>query len=294
MSVRRSFAVAMTSLACLSRAFAADPPVIVEPPPPPAVSPPADLAPRPFTGGPAESPNRNPRNFEGVWVDKPTWMAANYSIGVALPDTPLVPQIVEHRQKMAAQATPVASPHLTCRPTGIDATLNPHLGVVVAQTSQEVVFVSEEDRNVRHILLNQRHPAKLVSSYMGHSIGHWEDNTLVVDTVGYNGLGWLDERGIPLSDQLHVVEHIRKSADGSELQFEVTITDPKYFTKPFMVKRRWAWASGVRLLDYDCNENPGAANVGMIYENEQFRPVCRMMTGEGGAQSRVRCENPRP
>jgi len=294
MSKLRRAAVALMSLACLGRALAAELPVSVEPPPPPPVSLPADLAPRPFTGGAAESPNRNPRNFEGVWVDKPTWIAANYSIGIGLPDRPVVPQIVEHRQKMAALATPVASPHLTCRPTGIDATLNPHLGVVVAQTSQEVVFVSEEDRNVRHILLNQRHPAKLVSSYMGHAIGHWEGNTLVVDTVGYNGLGWLDERGTPLSDQLHVVERISKSADGSELQFEVTITDPKYFTKPFMVRRRWAWASGVRLLDYDCNENPGAANVGMVYENEQFRPVCTMTTGEGVAQSRVRCEKPRP
>jgi hypothetical protein len=248
--------------------------------------------PKPFTGGPAFEPSRDPRDFEGTWVDKPTSRTANFLIGTDLPDTPQSRQIAAYRQQMAARGSPIASPHLTCRPTGIDATMNPKLSVIVMQTAQELIFITEEDRAVRHVDLKQPHPAKLVPTYMGHSAGHWEGNTLVVDTIGYNGLGWLDEKGTPHSDQLEVTERISKSADGSELDFDVTITDPKFYTRPFTVKRRWAWAPAIRPQEYDCEENPGETAEGIAYENELFRPVCVLQQGEGAAPSQIKCAPP--
>jgi hypothetical protein len=68
--------------------------------------------------------------------------------------------------------------------------------------------------------------------WMGHSIGRWDGNTLVVDTIGLNEHTWLDEAGHPHSDALHVVERIRR-IDAKTMEVEVTFEDPKTFTAPF-------------------------------------------------------------
>lgn len=252
------------------------------------------LLPGVYTGGPEESPVQDPRNLRGIWVNKAIVPTASMQIGGNdLPYTAEGQQRVAHRQELAKRlALPLASPHLTCRPTGVDGMLYPKLGVAVMQTTQQIAFISEEDRNVWRVFLNQRHPVKLEPSYMGHSVGHWEGNTLVVDTLGYNGFGLLDERGTPHSDQLHLIQRITKSADGTQLDFDVTIVDPKYFSKPVTIKRRWGWGSGVRQLEYNCEETPGT--VELAYENELFRPVCVMQRGEGEAPSRVQCNAPAP
>jgi hypothetical protein len=162
------------------------------------------------------------------------------------------------------------------------------------QTKRQIAFISEEDRNVRQVLLGKSHPAKLAPTYMGNSVGHWEGDTLVVDTVGFNGLGWLDEKGVPSSNKLHMVERISKSADGTELDWDVTLYDPTYFTRPFRVKRRWAWASGVVQLEYDCEQNAPNEERNMVFENEQLRPICAQKLASGDAPDRVVCSKPTP
>ena len=71
---------------------------------------------------------------------------------------------------------------------------------------------------------------------MGHSIGKWDGDTLVVDTVGLNDKTWLDGLGHPHSDALHLVERIRR-VDHATLQFDLTFDDPKAYTKPWMGKQ---------------------------------------------------------
>jgi len=99
-----------------------------------------------------------------------------------------------------------------------------------------VLLLFDEDHLVRRIYMDGRaHPDGYSSSWMGHSIGKYEGDTLVVDTVGFNDKGWLDRDAHPHSDALHLVERIRRVSPKT-LEYEVTINDPKAYKKPWTRK----------------------------------------------------------
>ena len=149
---------------------------------------------------------------------------------------------------------------------------------------------------VRRLWLNTVHPATLEPSYTGHSSARWDGNTLVVDTIGTNGIAEIDAggAGIPSSTDLHMVERINKTADGRYLDFDITITDPVVFSAPLKLTRRWEWAAGERWVEEDCAENPRFdTEASEFFPRELFRPVCKRLPGEGDATSRVVCETAR-
>ena len=76
------------------------------------------------------------------------------------------------------------------------------------------------------------HPTDYDTSYMGHSIGHWEGDTLVVDVTGMNDRTWIDAAGHPHTEQLHVIERFTRTGPES-LKYEITIDDPATWTKPW-------------------------------------------------------------
>lgn len=103
----------------------------------------------------------------------------------------------------------------------------------ITQMPGRVIMLFEYDHFVRQIYTDGRqHPADPAPTYMGDSIGRWEGNTLVVDTVGFNDKTWLDNDGHPHSDALHVVERIQR-VNHNTLTIETTIDDPKAYTKPW-------------------------------------------------------------
>lgn len=232
------------------------------------------LDPAVFSSGPAVEPSTDPRDFEGTWKNVALSPIPPFWLGPDLPFTPASRNIVSHRLEMQKIGRPVASAHLTCRPAGVAVMHNPMRAVVILQTAEKLLIISEEDRNIRQVHLGESHPKQIVPTYNGHSVAHWEGNTLVIDTVGYNGYGWLDEWGSPHSSGLHVVERMTKSSDGRSLDLEISIDDPALYTAPIVVKRRWGWNSGARMVEYDCSENPGDTAGAIVYENEMFRPVC--------------------
>jgi hypothetical protein len=96
---------------------------------------------------------------------------------------------------------------------------------------------------------------KLNPTWLGESIGSWEGNdTLVVDTIGFNGRTWLDYVGHPASEDLHVVEKFRRP-NYLTLEYEATITDPQMYTKPWTTNFRVPFRPGWDLLEYVCLEN---------------------------------------
>ncbi len=99
-----------------------------------------------------------------------------------------------------------------------------------------VLLLFDEDHLVRRIYMDGRaHPDGSLTTWMGHSIGKYEGDTLVVDTVGFNDKNWIDRLGHPHSDALHLVERFRR-LDQKTLQYEVTIDDPKAYKKPWTRK----------------------------------------------------------
>src|SRR6266446_5391300 len=129
----------------------------------------------------------------------------------------------------------VVGPNLKCWPDGV-----PHADLLpepfkIIQTPGEIVMLYEVETIFRQIFTDGRKQLTDPSpSWMGYSVGKWEGDTLVVDTVGFNDLSWLDARGHGHSEDMRVEERFHRR-DFGHLEVTVTITDPKSFTKPVTI-----------------------------------------------------------
>ena len=89
---------------------------------------------------------------------------------------------------------------------------------------------------------------------MGYSIGHWDKDTFIVETIGQNGRTWLDMRGNPASESLKVTEKFTRPRIG-HMDIEVTIDDPKFYSKPWTAKMAWRLLPDTDLIESICEEN---------------------------------------
>jgi hypothetical protein len=119
-----------------------------------------------------------------------------------------------------------------------------------------MVQLFEQEPHYRQIFLDGReHPKDLDPTWMGHAVGRWEKDTLVVDTVGFNDKSWiLFGAGLPHTERLHMVETYRRP-DLAHLTIDLTLEDPGTFTKPIEHHMTWQLAPGEEILEYICNEN---------------------------------------
>src|SRR5262249_50582404 len=115
-----------------------------------------------------------------------------------------------------------------------------------------------EQNNMFHVVPTdgRSHPKDMEPTWLGTSVGHWEGDTLVVDTKGFNGKTWLDtERERLTSDALHVIERFDRP-DWEHINYEVTIDDPKMYSKPFKNTRVFVLMKpGEEIMEYSCEEN---------------------------------------
>ena len=146
-------------------------------------------------------------------------------------------------------------PLLDCLPPGVPRILLIPFPMQIVQVSGEVIMLFEYDHYVRHIYTDRReHPKNLEPTWMGDSVGKWEGDTLVVDTVGLSDKSWLDQVGHPHSNALHVVERIRR-VDHETLQDDLTFDDPKAYTGPWTGRRVFRLRPGWRLMEYICEDH---------------------------------------
>jgi hypothetical protein len=125
----------------------------------------------------------------------------------------------------------------------------------IVQTPKEMIMIFEYDHTVRQIFMDGRpHPEDITPTYMGHSIGKWEGDTLVVDTVGFNDKTWLDRDGHPHSDQLHVVERFHR-VDNDNMQIDITMEDPKVLVKPWKTQLNFQFKPGWDIMELACTDN---------------------------------------
>jgi hypothetical protein len=144
-----------------------------------------------------------------------------------------------------------------CLPFGLLRSMN--VGgypVQIMQNSKYLAFLFEQNTWFNVVYMDGRdHPKDLDPTWFGHSIGRWDGDTLVVDTIGFNGRTRLDTIGHPHSDKLHVIQRFTYT-DPDHLTYEVTIDDPKYYTRPWTNTRTfWRLPPGQELIEYSCEEN---------------------------------------
>ena len=100
----------------------------------------------------------------------------------------------------------------------------------------------------------RKHPSDPNPTWYGDSIGHFEGDTLVVDTVGFNDRFWFDFQGHPHTEKLHTVERYRRPNKGN-LEFDITVDDPGAYTKPFTLYGSTKLLTNTDIIEYICNEN---------------------------------------
>ena len=154
----------------------------------------------------------------------------------------------------------MSDPHARCVPPGGPRQFVTPYGLLIyelPEAKRVLVLSGGGPRTWRVIYTDGRpHPDAddRDPSYFGHSVGHWEGDTLVVDTVGFNEKFWMARGGLPHTDALHLIERISRP-DFDTLRYEVTIDDPKAYTKPWSGGFNIPWKANEDFPEYFCQEN---------------------------------------
>jgi hypothetical protein len=151
----------------------------------------------------------------------------------------------------------------SCMPFGLSRSMNSPDPMQVMQNDKYIALMFEQNTWFHVIYMDGRdHPKDLNPTWFGHSTGKWDGDTLVVDTVGFNGYTRLDTIGHPHSDALHMVETMRR-IDAGHITYTVTIDDPKAYTKPWKNERTFTLMN-TELIEYSCEENNRGLREGRI------------------------------
>jgi hypothetical protein len=125
----------------------------------------------------------------------------------------------------------------------------------MVQTPGVIVIIYEANAGIRQIFTDGRpQPTDVEPWWFGYSTGKWEGDTLVVETTHLRDLGWLDVEGSTITETGRIIEHFRR-ADYGHLEIEVTIDDPKAYTKPWTVTVHQRIMQDTELIEFICQEN---------------------------------------
>jgi len=188
-------------------------------------------------------------DFSGVWQGGgPVGdLAQGLAPGETIPLLPAAKALMDKRQSKD-------DPEANCLPTGIPR-IAPYPWRMV-QDATHVYFLFEGNiHSFRQVFMDGRkHPDDPDPTWYGHSIGSWDGDTLVIDTVGFNDKFWFDFRGHPHTEQLHTIERYTRKDLGT-LENKVTIIDPGDYSKPFTLTFTARLRPNEELMEYICQEN---------------------------------------
>jgi hypothetical protein len=177
------------------------------------------------------------------------------------PQPPLKPQYLKERQaklqelrEANAKGQPIAERVVMCLPDGMPGMMSGPFPIEILQTTGQVTIIQEAYTQVRRILLDR--PQKGIDDvepgFYGHSVGHWEGGTLVVDTIGIKESATY--QNVPHSDNMHIKERFSLGANGI-LRDEITIEDSAILEKPWTFTFAYSRMPDYQLLEYVCEDN---------------------------------------
>ena len=197
-----------------------------------------------FRGGPPPAPPGTP--------PEATFWNIEAGIKEGLPFTPWGREL--RRQRMARHSAD--NPDAACLPIGYMQLHTHSQPRKIVQTNDLIVILYEANAGVRQIFLDGRPapPTDAQPWWFGYSRGSWDGDTLVVESTNFRDEGWLDVNGAPLTTQGKLVERFRRVNVG-RLEIDVTIDDPKAYTKPWTVRVNQRLLADTDLIEFVCNEN---------------------------------------
>lgn len=143
-----------------------------------------------------------------------------------------------------------------CMPFGLTRSVNSPDPLQIMQNSKYIAFLWEQNTWFHIARINGKHPdpKTMTPTWFGDSIASWDGDTLVVDTIGFNGRTRLDTIGHPMSDKLHVIERYTRT-DLGHIAYEITIDDPVMYTQPWKNVRTFTLRPDWEIMEYSCEEN---------------------------------------
>jgi hypothetical protein len=210
----------------------------------------------PAPSGPIYVPPTPAMNISGVWWTQ-SYSANIQPIGGGeLPYNDKGRALYAKNMAGLKDGTLVDEARHLCVPDGVPRILGNPYPFQLIQTPGQVTFVYELNHVIRPVVLDKPQlPAKqleVAPYYSGHSVAHWEGETLVIETAGFNEKTFLDGTGAPHSDAMKTVERMRKVNE--TLEDVITVTDPELFTSPWSARFAYDPHPKVRLEDYVCGE----------------------------------------
>jgi hypothetical protein len=186
------------------------------------------------------------KEMKGVWLPGP----ANFGI-TAPPYQEWTRSVAQYRRRMQLE------PHTRCKPSGGPRQFLTPYGVEIVElpeVKRAYIFDIGGPHTYRTVYMDTKtHPAKLEPTFYGHSVGWWEGDTLVIDTVGFNEDMWIDRGNLPHTSQLHLIERLTRSRFDS-LKYEITVDDPGAYTQTFSGSVDLRWEPGTELFEYVCQQ----------------------------------------
>ena len=169
-----------------------------------------------------------------------------------LPYQPWAAALVKARSEQYGRDDPTSS----CFPGGIIRLHTYPSFNKIIQTPGLIAILNEREGTYRQIFMDGRPlPADPLPTWKGYSVGHWDGDTLAVESNGFRGEGiWLDRKGSPLTDSATITERFRRVNYG-RLEVQVTVNDPKAYTAPWTITLGMFIAPNTELLDFVCLEN---------------------------------------
>jgi hypothetical protein len=212
-----------------------------------------------------------PRNADGRAVltttfakEKGVWLPGQGGAQVLVAEPDKLPFQPWARALFADRTANQLEPHTRCKPSGFARQFLTPYGVEIVELPELAriyIFDIGGPHTYRTIYMDRRtHPTNLAPSFYGDSIGWWEGDTLVVDTVAYNEGFWIDRRGLPTTDRLHTIERFTRT-DSRTVRYDVTVDDPGAYTATWQAGFTFGLESGTELFEYVCQQANYADNL---------------------------------
>ena len=226
---------------------------------------------KPDLSAPAPKTSGGKPDFSGMWIPREILPCNASERGVQCTELPLTPQLVNFAAglkdglpyqpwaaelvKMRSKEVAYIDPHVHCMPPNFPRAWAFPESEKIFQSATQLVILHEFNASYRQIFFDGRKlPEDLLPTWNGYSIAHWEGDTLVVESAGYRDDSWLDTAGNFFSSEARVTERIHRPNFGT-LDVDVTVNDPKVFTKPWTVALHMRAQLDTEMIDFFCQDN---------------------------------------
>jgi hypothetical protein len=208
---------------------------------------------KPNLSAPAPRANGRP-DLSGIWLASRAVFNLSQALkrGETISFTPEGKRVFDERRATESKDDPSAR----CLPTGLPMRALLRTPFKILQVPAVTVILYESRTTFRQILTDGRPLPQQVDwpAWQGFSVGRWDGETFVVETAGFNGLAWLDQAGYPATTALRFTERFRRR-DFGHMDLEMTIDDPKMYTKPWTIAAELVLQGDTELLEFVCEEN---------------------------------------